>query len=48
MESQLFEDLYSPKHVSYKKQTTPYQSGAFDNSPVKDVGQFPLRAVHIL
>lgn len=48
MESQLFEDLYSLKHLSYKIQTTPHQSGAFDNSPMKAVGQFSLRPVQVL
>lgn len=47
MESQLFEDLYSLKHLSYKMQTTPHQSEAFDNSPMKVVGQFSLRAVQV-
>lgn len=42
MESQLFEDLYSLKHLSYKIQTTPHQPRAFDNSPMKVAGQFSL------
>lgn len=48
MESQLFEDLYSLKHLSYKIQTTPHQPRAFDSSPMKVAGQFSPRALQVL